>query len=56
MKVLLVDDHTEVRRMTAAHPVERGFVVDAVGGVAAAGAGVRLESRRGIGLRLFVAL
>ena len=36
MKVLLVEDHAEVRAMTAAHLVERGFVVDAVGSVAAA--------------------
>ena len=36
MKVLLVEDHAEVRRMTAAHLAERGFVIDAVGSVAAA--------------------
>jgi DNA-binding response OmpR family regulator len=36
MKVLLVEDHAEMRRMTAAHLTEHGFVVDAVGSVAAA--------------------
>jgi len=35
MKVLLVEDHDELRRMTAAHLTERGFVVDAVSTVAA---------------------
>jgi DNA-binding response OmpR family regulator len=36
MKVLLVEDHDELRRMTAAHLSERGFVVDAVDTVAGA--------------------
>jgi DNA-binding response OmpR family regulator len=35
MKVLLVEDHDELRRMTAAHLTERGFVVDSVATVAA---------------------
>lgn len=36
MKVLLVEDHGEMRRMVAAHLTERGFVIDAVATVAAA--------------------
>ena len=35
MKVLLVEVHVELRRMTAAHLTERGFVVDAVSTMAA---------------------
>jgi DNA-binding response OmpR family regulator len=31
MRILIVEDHPELRRMTAEHLTERGFVVDAVG-------------------------
>ena len=36
MRILLVEDHEALRRMTSDHLVERGFVVDAVGSVEAA--------------------
>ena len=36
MRILLIEDHRELRRMTAAHLSERGFVVDAVGDLASA--------------------
>lgn len=36
MRILLVEDHTALRRMTADYLVQNGFVVDAVGSVEAA--------------------
>ena len=36
MRLLLVEDHVELREMTAAHLADHGFVVDAVGDVSAA--------------------
>jgi DNA-binding response OmpR family regulator len=36
MRILLVEDHDALRRMTAEHLVQSGFVVDAVGSVEAA--------------------